>query len=438
MTVVVPLAILGYLILVVVGFTGPNSRGRAGVPHWLSLPDPKGFRPKRKYRTVWVSDIHLGTKGCNAAMLIDFLDHVDSDTMYLVGDIIDGWRLKKKFYWPAAHNDIVWRIMKRARRGTRVVYIPGNHDEMFRQFTGLNFGGIEIRRAAFHDTADGRRLMVLHGDEFDAVMLSHRWLAFVGDHAYHLMMKLNVTVNTVRRWMGKPYWSLSKAAKHKVKNAVEFIGKYEEVVARAAGERGVDGVVCGHIHTAEFRMFEHHGKPVEYWNDGDWVEGCNALVEHHDGRMEILHWPEEMKRRERPDAPVDTHTEICTFLAGRSGDRMGLQLTIETFGERVTPAQLSAWTALIMKDDPAYFSSIRVGDANCETGEFDLIDERTDAREGTQHYVSCDALEPFGNHRVNLYFQAPEFKALLPTPEEVKALLDKATGKVRTRGAISI
>lgn len=138
------------------------------------------------------------------------------------------------------------------------------------------------------------------------------------------------------------------------------------------------------------------------------------------------------------DAPVDTHTEICTFLAGRSGDRMGLQLTIETFGERVTPAQLSAWTALIMKDDPAYFSSIRVGDANCETGEFDLIDERTDVREGTQHYVSCDALEPFGNHRVNLYFQAPEFKALLPTPEEVKALLDKATGKVRTRGAISI
>jgi UDP-2,3-diacylglucosamine pyrophosphatase LpxH len=235
-------------------------------------------------------------------MLIDFLDHTDSETMYLVGDIIDGWRLKKKFYWPSAHNDIVWRIMKRARRGTRVVYIPGNHDEMFRQFTGLNFGGIEIRRAAFHDTADGRRLMVLHGDEFDAVMLSHRWLAFVGDHAYHWMMKCNVAVNTVRRWLGKPYWSLSKAAKHKVKNAVEFIGKYEEVVARAAGERGVDGVVCGHIHTAEFRAFQHNGKAIEYWNDGDWVEGCNALVEHHDGRMEILHWPLEMKRRAEAEA----------------------------------------------------------------------------------------------------------------------------------------
>jgi len=153
--------------------------------------------------------------------------------------------------------------------------------------------------------------MVLHGDEFDAVMLSHRWLAFVGDHAYHLMMKLNVTVNTVRRWMGKPYWSLSKAAKHKVKNAVEFIGKYEEVVARAAGERGVDGVVCGHIHTAEFRCFEHNGRSIEYWNDGDWVEGCNALVEHHDGRMEILNWPDEMKRRERAGRPLDAEPELA-------------------------------------------------------------------------------------------------------------------------------
>jgi UDP-2,3-diacylglucosamine pyrophosphatase LpxH len=266
-------------------------------------PEPEGVA-RRSYRTIWISDVHLGTKGCNAELLIDFLDHTDSETMYLVGDIIDGWRLKKKFYWPAAHNDIVWRIMKRARRGTRVVYIPGNHDEMFRQFTGLNFGGIAIRRAAFHDTADGRRLMVLHGDEFDAVMLSHRWLAFVGDHAYHLMMRLNVTVNAVRRWLGLPYWSLSKAAKHKVKNAVEFIGKYEEVVARAAGERGVDGVVCGHIHTAEFRSFRHNGRSIEYWNDGDWVEGCTALVEHHDGRMEILHWADEIRRRAGDVRPV--------------------------------------------------------------------------------------------------------------------------------------
>ena len=269
-------------------------------PLRAATPEPEGTK-RRRFRTIWISDIHLGTKGCNADLLIDFLDHTDSETMYLVGDIIDGWRLKKKFYWPDAHNDIVWRILKRAKRGTRIVYIPGNHDEMFRQFTGLDFGGVEIRRAAFHDTADGRRLMVLHGDEFDAVMLAHRWLAFVGDALYHLMMGLNRWVNVVRRKLGLPYWSLSKTAKHKVKNAVEFIGKYEEVVARAASERGVDGVVCGHIHTAEHRMFG----ATEYWNDGDWVEGCNALVEHFDGRMEILHWPEEVAAREAEAARAE-------------------------------------------------------------------------------------------------------------------------------------
>jgi UDP-2,3-diacylglucosamine pyrophosphatase LpxH len=259
---------------------------------------------RRTYRTIWISDVHLGTKGCNHELLIDFLDHTDSDTMYLVGDIIDGWRLKKKVYWPLEHSDIVWRILKRAKRGTRIIYIPGNHDEMVRPFSGMNFGGVEIMRAAFHDTADGRRLMVLHGDEFDTIMLAHRWLAFVGDALYHVMMKLNNWVAAARKRLGLPYWSISKAAKNKVKNAVEFISKYEEVVARAAAERGVDGVVCGHIHTAEFRSFEYGGKRVEYWNDGDWVEGCNALVEHADGRMEILHWPDEVARRNRCESDV--------------------------------------------------------------------------------------------------------------------------------------
>ena len=249
---------------------------------------------RRKFRTIWISDIHLGTKGCNAAMLIDFLDHTDSETMYLVGDIIDGWRLKKKFYWPPEHNDIVWRVLKRARRGTRIVYIPGNHDEMVRPFCGMNFGGVEIKRADVHTTADERRLLVLHGDEFDTIILAHRWLAFVGDALYHVMMGLNGWVNAIRNGLGLPYWSLSKAAKHKVKNAVEFISKYEEVVARAASERGVDGVVCGHIHTAEMRDFDG----IAYYNDGDWVEGCNALVEHFDGTMEILHWSDEIAKRE--------------------------------------------------------------------------------------------------------------------------------------------
>jgi UDP-2,3-diacylglucosamine pyrophosphatase LpxH len=251
---------------------------------------------RRRYRTIWISDVHLGTRGCNADLLIDFLDSVDSDTLYLVGDIIDGWRLKKSWYWPAKHNDIVWRLLKRAKRGTRVIYIPGNHDEVFRQFTGLSFGGVEIRSKAIHETADGRRLLVLHGDEFDAVVLYARWLAFLGDAAYELLMKLNTVVNKVRARFGMPYWSLSKHAKHKVKNAVEFISRFEEAVAKAAGDRQLDGVVCGHIHTAEERTFGD----VVYYNDGDWVEGCTALVEHFNGKMEILHWADEMNARVLP------------------------------------------------------------------------------------------------------------------------------------------
>jgi len=249
--------------------------------------------PRRGYRTIWISDIHLGTRGCNDGLLLDFLDHVDSETLYLVGDIIDGWRLKKRFYWPERHNAIVRRFMKRAKRGTRVIYIPGNHDEMFRQFSGMNFGGVEIRKKAIHTTADGRRLLVLHGDEFDAIMLAHRWLALVGDWAYRATMRLNILVNWVRRKLNRPYWSLSRHAKHKVKNAVEFISRYEETVAHEAQRLKVDGVVCGHIHTAEERRFGD----VVYYNDGDWVEGCTALVEHHDGRMEILHWAEEVATR---------------------------------------------------------------------------------------------------------------------------------------------
>ena len=212
------------------------------------------------------------------------------------GDIIDGWRLKKSWYWPAKHNDIVWRLLKRAKRGTRVIYIPGNHDEVFRQFTGLSFGGVEIRSKAIHETADGRRLLVLHGDEFDAVVLYARWLAFLGDAAYEMLMKLNTVVNKVRARFGMPYWSLSKHAKHKVKNAVEFISRFEEAVAKAAGDRQLDGVVCGHIHTAEERQFGD----VVYYNDGDWVEGCTALVEHFNGTMEILHWADEMNARVLP------------------------------------------------------------------------------------------------------------------------------------------
>jgi UDP-2,3-diacylglucosamine pyrophosphatase LpxH len=255
---------------------------------------PSGEK-RRRFRTIWISDIHLGTRGCNDRMLIDFLDHTDSETLYLVGDIIDGWRMKKRYYWPERHNAIVRRVMKRAKRGTEVVYIPGNHDEMFRQFTGMDFGGVQIRKKAVHTTADGRRLLVLHGDEFDAVVMGAKWLAFLGDAAYEFLMKLNVVVNAVRRAFNLPYWSLSKHAKHKVKNAVEFISRFEEAVAHEAALRKVDGVVCGHIHTAEERQFG----AVTYYNDGDWVEGCTALVEHFDGRLEILHWADEIAARRK-------------------------------------------------------------------------------------------------------------------------------------------
>ncbi|MEN2785909.1 UDP-2,3-diacylglucosamine diphosphatase [Sphingomonas qilianensis] len=281
---------------------------RIGLDNLADLADFANSQPaipertiagRRQFRTIWISDVHLGTRGCNAAMLIDFLDHVDSETLYLVGDIVDGWRLRKKFYWPVAHNDVVWRLLKRAKRNTRVVYIPGNHDEMFRQFVGLDFGGVEIRRQAIHNTADGRALLVLHGDEFDAITLAHRWLAHVGDAAYNLLMALNRGLNAYRRFFNLPYWSLSKHAKAKVKKSVEFISNYEEVVAQAAAHKGVDGVVCGHIHTAEYRDIDG----IEYYNDGDWVEGCTALVEHFDGRMEVLHWADEIAARDVVPAP---------------------------------------------------------------------------------------------------------------------------------------
>jgi UDP-2,3-diacylglucosamine pyrophosphatase LpxH len=248
---------------------------------------------KLRPRTIWISDTHLGTSGCNAVLLLDFLKSVQPDTLYLVGDIIDGWRLKRGWYWPTLHNDIVRRILKLASKGTRVIYIPGNHDEALRDYTDLNFGGVEVLAEDIHLTADGRKLLVLHGDEFDGVVLYARWLAFLGDQSYALLLKLNIVFNAVRRRFGLPYWSLSAHIKKKVKNAVAFISRFEEAVAHAARDRGVDGVVCGHIHSAEIRMFGD----ITYYNDGDWVESCTALVEQRDGRIEILDWAAHVARR---------------------------------------------------------------------------------------------------------------------------------------------
>ena len=275
-----------------------EATGNRPLPAWLDLPEPRGFRLKRKYRTVWISDVHLRTRGCNAELLLDFLRAIECDTLYLVGDIVDGWRLSKGWYWPDAHNEVVRRILKLAHRGTRVVFIAGNHDEMLRPYAGMSFGGVEIALNAVHTTADGRRLLITHGDEFDSVVLYARWLAFLGDQAYTLLLRSNVVLNRIRRRLGLPYWSLSAYLKKRVKNAVQFIGAFEEAVAHAARDRQVDGVVCGHIHSAEIRQIGD----ITYHNDGDWVESCTALVEDRSGAIAILDWAEEHRRAANRDA----------------------------------------------------------------------------------------------------------------------------------------
>ncbi|WP_398288825.1 UDP-2,3-diacylglucosamine diphosphatase [Sphingomonas nostoxanthinifaciens] len=262
------------------------------LPDWLREPDPRpNGRHRLRFRTVFISDTHLGTPGCNAELLLDFLKSIECETLYLVGDIIDAWQLRKGWYWPPRHNDIVRRVLKLSKHGTRVIYVPGNHDELLRDYAGLGLGDVEIVNRAIHETADGRRLLVLHGDQFDGVVLYAKWLAFLGDSAYVLLLKSNAGVNWVRRRFGLPYWSLAAHLKKRVKNAVQFICRFEEVVAHAAVEAGVDGVVCGHIHSAEIRQFGD----VTYYNDGDWVESCTALVEHEDGRMAIIDWAERKR-----------------------------------------------------------------------------------------------------------------------------------------------
>jgi UDP-2,3-diacylglucosamine pyrophosphatase LpxH len=240
------------------------------------------------YRAIWISDVHLGTRGCKAAFLLDFLKHTESDFLYLVGDIVDGWRLRRSWFWNQLHNDVIQKLLRKARKGTQVVYVPGNHDEMLRDYLDLHFGGVYVTGEATHDTADGRRLLIIHGDAFDGVVRYARWLAFLGDRAYNVALVLNHWFNKVRLALGYPYWSLSAFLKHKVKNAVNYIGDFEHAVAAEAKRRGAAGVVCGHIHKAEMREIDG----ILYCNDGDWVESCTALVEHANGRLEILRWTE--------------------------------------------------------------------------------------------------------------------------------------------------
>ena len=247
---------------------------------------PKIPEKPRRYRTIFISDMHLGTKGCQAALILDFLKHNDADTIFLVGDIIDGWRMRSSFYWPQQHNDVIQKLLRKVRQGARMIFVPGNHDEFARQFIGLTFGGIEIARNAMHNAADGKRYLVMHGDEFDVVVRHQKWLAFLGDWAYDTALWINRHFNNVRRFLGFGYWSFSAWAKLKVKNAVNFIGSFERELAGEAKRRGADGVICGHIHHPVIRELDG----ITYVNTGDFVESCSYVVEHEDGRLEVLYW----------------------------------------------------------------------------------------------------------------------------------------------------
>jgi UDP-2,3-diacylglucosamine pyrophosphatase LpxH len=263
-----------------------------------------------RFRTIWISDVHLGTSGCQAKRLLDFLKATESEQLYLVGDIVDGWQLRRRWYWHQTHNDVVQLILKKAKKGTKVTFVPGNHDESVRQFIGLDFGGIQIRDELIHTCADGKRMLVLHGDRFDGVIACAKWLAYVGDSLYTMVLKFNQVFNAWRARSGLPYWSLSQYLKLKVKNAVSYITSFETALAEEAKKQGLDGVICGHIHKAEIREISG----ILYCNDGDWVESLSALVEEADGSLSLIDWLEVMRR-------VDLHKtlrlqpDICAVAA---------------------------------------------------------------------------------------------------------------------------
>lgn len=259
---------------------------------WIQslLADASNFlddvEPSSKYRAIFISDLHLGTPGCQAKALLAFLKTHSSDYVYLVGDIIDGWQLRRKWYWPQSHNDVVQKLLRCARKGSRVIFIPGNHDEFARGFIGHQFGGIEVVEDTVHTTVDGRSLWIMHGDYFDGVIQCAKWLAYLGDNLYEFTLKLNRYLNNMRGRLGLPYWSLSAYLKQKVKKALNYVTDFEVAVANETRRRGHHGVVCGHIHHAEIRTIND----ILYCNDGDWVESQTALVEHWDGRLELVYW----------------------------------------------------------------------------------------------------------------------------------------------------
>jgi UDP-2,3-diacylglucosamine pyrophosphatase LpxH len=261
----------------------------------------------RHFRALFISDVHLGARGCQAELLLDFLRYHDADTIYLVGDIVDGWRLRSSWYWPQAHNDVVQKLLRKARKGARMIYVPGNHDEFLREYYGTHFGGIEVAERYIHVGADGRRYLVIHGDHFDLVVTQARWLAHLGDYAYTVAIAVNRVFNSLRRRFGFGYWSLSQWAKHKVKNAVNYIGEFEKTLVIEARRNATDGVICGHIHHATI----HNKFGITYINCGDWVESCTAIAEHQDGRFEILTWT-TLSPYEDSDREAEREAEIAS------------------------------------------------------------------------------------------------------------------------------
>lgn len=244
-----------------------------------------------KFRTIFISDTHLGTRGCQAELLFDFLKQNEAETYYLVGDIVDGWQLRRGWHWPQSHNDVVQSLLARAHDGASIIFIPGNHDEVMRSYLGTHFGGVEVVAEAEHVTADGRRFLVTHGDQFDSIVVNARWLAHVGDRAYELALWLNIWFNRARRLWGGQYWSLSNWAKQQVKRAVNYISEYEQVLTDEARRGGYDGIICGHIHSATMRRIGD----LDYVNTGDWVESCTAVVERDDGTLHLIDWASETR-----------------------------------------------------------------------------------------------------------------------------------------------
>lgn len=255
----------------------------------------------KRFRSIFVSDIHLGTKGCQAELLLDFMRHHDAHTWYLIGDIIDTWRLRRRWYWPQSHNDVVQKFLRKSRKGATIIFIPGNHDEPFRHYCGTHFGDVQVCRDAIHTAADGRRFLVVHGDEFDGVIRYAKWLAILGDYGYRALLSANTGFNRLRHRLGFGYWSLSAYVKGAVKNALQYIEDYETALMEEAQKRGVDGVICGHIHKAEIRRMGN----ILYLNDGDWVESATAIIEHMDGQFELIHWAGQGARKRSDSAPAD-------------------------------------------------------------------------------------------------------------------------------------